>query len=110
MNKAEEIQELAKLREELMNGIVPLIDSGELEPGERFDLYSRLAQSRGDLEYYKKAYQAAQDMSDGGDKLQAYLALMSDVDFEIQSKSDEPTASDVPSDTGVSDDQATPFN
>ncbi|MGB3945703.1 MAG: hypothetical protein WBK76_02585 [Candidatus Saccharimonadales bacterium] len=92
MNQAEQIQELTKLREELMSGLVPLIDSGDLEPGERFDLYSRLAQSRGDLEYYKKAYQAAQDMSDSGDKLQAYLALMGDVDFEIQSKTDESAA------------------
>ena len=85
----DQIKSLTALREQLLGGIVPLIDSGSLEAAERFDLYSRLAQSRGELQYYQKAYEAAQDMNDSGDKLRAYLDLLGDVDFEIQSKSDE---------------------
>lgn len=88
MNQADQTEGLNRLREELLSGIVPLVDSGSLEPGERFDLYSRLAQSKGSLEYYQKAYQAAQDMQDDSDKLQAYLALLGDVDYEIQTEAD----------------------
>lgn len=96
MNQSEEIQELTKLREDLLGGIVPLVDSGSLEPGERFDLYTRLAQSRGRFEYYQKAYHAAQEMIDSGDKLRSYLSLLGDVDYEIQTKSEQPESAPEP--------------
>ena len=106
MNSSEQIDELTKLREELLGTIVPLLDSGSLEPGERFDLYSRLAQSKGSLEYYQKAYHAAQEMSDGGDKLQAYLALLGDVDYEIQVKADQSTLENTSEQTDAQPDNA----
>lgn len=89
MEDTQKTDALVRLREELLGGIVPLVDSGNLEPAERFDFYSRLAQSKGSLEYYQKAYEAAQQMNESGDKLQAYMSLLGDIDFELQSELDE---------------------
>lgn len=96
MQDSEEVAKLVSLKEVIFNDVLPLIDSGSLEAGERYDLYSRLAQSRGKSELYEKAYQAAKEIGDADEKLRAYLDLLGEVDFEIQTKSDEPEVAPEP--------------
>lgn len=87
MDNNNAVKQLTELRESILASVLPLLDSGQLEAGERFDLYSRLAQVRGDYALYEKAFQTVQEMQAEGDKLSAYLNLLGDVDYEIQEKS-----------------------
>lgn len=87
MDDNDAVKQLTGLRESILESVLPLLDSGQLEAGERFDLYSRLAQMRGDYALYEKAFQAVQEMQAEGDKLSAYINLLGDVDYEIQEKS-----------------------
>lgn len=89
------IEQLIQLRQSILENIVPLLDNESLEPSERFTLFSRLAQAQGSIEYYQKAFDAARALGEE-DKLQSFMALLDDVDFEIDnSNSASLTASTV---------------
>jgi len=77
------------LRDQIFEQLVPLLDSEGIDPNERFQLSLRVAQLKGDLHLYEKAFHAAQAMGGNSDKLQAYLDLLGDVDMEIQEMADE---------------------
>jgi hypothetical protein len=95
MNDIGKVNQLLKLRESVFEGIMPLLDQSDIDPSERFELYSRLAQSRGTLDLYEKAFRAAQALEQGSDKLRAYLDLLADIDEELQSDSSaQDTSSD----------------
>jgi hypothetical protein len=79
---ADNIEQLIQLRQSILENIVPLLDNDSLEPSERFTLYSRLAQAQGSIEYYQKAFDAARALGEE-DKLQSFMALLDEVDFEI---------------------------
>jgi hypothetical protein len=78
-------QELTKLREQILGDIAPMIlDSVELG-ADRFSLLLRLIQSGGaDAAIYKKAYESAKAIEDKGEQLNALLALLDEIDFDVQ--------------------------
>lgn len=73
----------AELREKILNQALPLLDSDTLPVEDRFRLSLQVAQMRGSLEAYTKAFQVAERM-EGDDKLLAYLDLLSEVDYVLQ--------------------------
>lgn len=80
----EDINKLTALRQSILDSIVPLMDSDSLQPMDRFRLLSRLAQAQGRPELYEKAFAAASKL-DGDQKLESYMSLLDDVDYEIDS-------------------------
>ncbi|HEU4715427.1 MAG TPA: hypothetical protein VFS14_01200 [Candidatus Saccharimonadales bacterium] len=78
----QDIDKLTTLRQTILDNLVPLMDSNSLEPMDRFRLLSRLAQAQGKPEFYEKAFEAASRL-EGDDKLQSYMSLLDDVDYEI---------------------------
>lgn len=78
----QDIDKLTALRQTILDSIVPLMDSGSLQPLDRFRLLSRLAQAQGRPEFYEKAFEAASRL-EGDDRLQSYMSLLDDVDYEI---------------------------
>lgn len=89
----EDINKLTSLRQSILDSIVPLMDSDSLQPMDRFRLLSRLAQAQGKPELYEKAFAAANKL-EGDQKLESYMSLLDDVDYEIDSAvSAAPTAS-----------------
>jgi hypothetical protein len=82
------IEQLIQLRQSILENIIPLLDNNSLEPSERFTLFSRLAQAQGSIEYYQKAFDAARALSEE-DKLQSFMTLLDDVDFEIDNSNSQ---------------------
>lgn len=80
----EDINKLTTLRQSILDSIVPLMDSDSLQPMDRFRLLSRLAQAQGKPELYEKAFAAASKL-EGDQKLESYMSLLDDVDYEIDS-------------------------
>ncbi len=78
---------LIKLREEILNQAIPLLDTDDIPAEDRFRLTLQIAQTKGTFELYEKAFRIAQSI-EGADKLPAYLDLLSEVDFMIQEKTD----------------------
>ena len=78
----------AELREKILNQALPLLDSETLPLEDRFRFSLQVAQTRGSLEAYTKAFQIAEKM-EGDDKLLAYLDLLSDVDYVLQGEVDQ---------------------
>lgn len=78
----------AELRERILNQALPLLDSDTLPAEDRFRFSLQVAQMRGTLEAYTKAFQIAEKM-EGDDKLLAYLDLLSDVDYVLQGEADQ---------------------
>jgi len=78
----QDVEKLTALRQSILDSIVPLMDSESLQPMDRFRLLSRLAQAQGRPEFYEKAFEAASRL-EGDDKLQSYMSLLDDVDYEI---------------------------
>jgi hypothetical protein len=76
-----------KLREEILQHAMPLLDSDAVPVDDRFRLSFQIAQTNGTLEAYKKALAVAEKLDEDG-KLLAYLDLLSDVDYVIQEKRD----------------------
>lgn len=86
----QEIDKLTSLRRSIIESIVPLLDSDTLQPLERFNLLSRLAQAQGKVELYEKAFNVAQSL-DVNDRLQPFMSLLDDVDYEIDAHAQAPT-------------------
>lgn len=76
-----------KLREEILQHAMPLLDSDAVPADDRFRLSFQVAQTTGTLESYKKALAVAEKLDDDG-KLLAYLDLLGDVDYVIQERRD----------------------
>lgn len=76
-----------KLREEILDHAVPLLDSDTIPPEDRFRLSLQIAQVKGSVEAYENALRMAEKI-EGDDKLNAYLELLGDVDFMIQERYD----------------------
>lgn len=79
------MEELKKIREQILVDVVPLVIESESGPGQ-FDLILRIIQAGNATgEMYKKAYQSALAIEDRSSKLEALLALMDEIDFDLQS-------------------------
>lgn len=88
----------AELREKILNQALPLLDSDTLPAEDRFRFSLQVAQMRGSIEAYTKAFQIAEKM-EGDDKLLAYLDLLSDVDYVLQGEADQAQLAGVAGDT-----------
>ena len=80
----EDMNKLTTLRQSILDSIVPLMDSDSLQPLDRFRLLSRLAQAQGKPELYEKAFAAAGHL-EGDQRLESFMSLLDDVDYEIDS-------------------------
>jgi len=99
----ESTEGFAKLREEILNQALPLLDSDTIPPEDRFRLSLQVAQMKGSLEAYTKAFRIAEKM-EGDDKLLAYLDLLNDVDYVLQdARPDASGASDRATESGKED-------
>lgn len=93
---------LNKLREQILSDIVPLaLDSAE--PGaDKFALLLRVIQAGnagGDV--YKRAYESARQIEDKSQQLDALLALVDEIDFDLSNKAPktQPAPVSVPAST-----------
>lgn len=97
--------DLASLRNRILNDVVPLVLNGE-PSAEQFEVILRIIQSgnaTGDI--YKKAYASAQKIEDRNGRLDALLALMDEIDFDLQaSESQEGTKAKEDTSTPTQDD------
>lgn len=81
---------LITLREQILSDITPLVLE-TAEPGaERFSLLLRLIQAgTADSEVYNKAYENAKAIADSGERLDALMALLDEIDFDVQKEENE---------------------
>ncbi len=78
-------QELTKLREQILSDIAPMILDSVESGADKFSLLIRLIQSGGaDEAIYKKAYESAKAIEDKGEQLNALIALLDEIDFDVQ--------------------------
>jgi hypothetical protein len=94
---------LLKLREQILEQTVPLLDGDDIPIDERFRLTLQIAQTKGSYEFYEKAFRLAQSM-EGEDKLDAYLDLLSQVDAQIQQQNSQQPEEQTESDTDENQD------
>jgi len=87
----ESSEAFVRLREEILQHAMPLLDSEAVPADDRFRLSLQVAQTTGSLESYKKALAVAEKL-DEDNKLLAYLDLLSDVDYVIQERADSTQA------------------
>lgn len=94
----QDIEKLTALRQAIIDNIVPLLDSESLEPLERFKLLSRLAQAQGKATLYEKAFNVASSLGEE-ERLQSYMTLLDDVDYEIDNAASGEVATAAPQPT-----------
>lgn len=76
-------EEFVKLREEILEHALPLLDSDSIAPEDRFRLSLQIAETKGSVDAYRQALKIA-DAMDGDGKLLAYLDLLGDIDYAMQ--------------------------
>lgn len=76
------------LREQILEQAIPLLETADISPEDKFRLSIQVAQAKGSVDLYHKAFQAAQGVAEGGERLQAYLELLDDIDFVISDRVD----------------------
>lgn len=91
-------QPLVTLRGQIIDKILPLLDSNTLETSERFDLLLRMAEVQGKPELYTKAFTLVDSIDDSDERLRLYMQLLGEVEFELNDVSS--TAEQTPSDSG----------
>ena len=81
--------ELLDLRKRILGDVMPLVVDSAGSAPDRFELLLRIIQS-GDanVELYGKAYEAARAIDSNEEKIDALMALVDQIDFEIQSSDD----------------------
>ncbi len=77
-------EELSELKEQVVKGMASLLGDSSSSPEDRFKLSLQLAESNGEVEYYKAAYSAIDGMESTDDKMKAYMDLLGDIEFELQ--------------------------
>lgn len=95
----ESSEAFVKLREEILQHAMPLLDSDAVPADDRFRLSFQVAQTAGTPDAYRKALSVAEGL-DEDSKLLAYLDLLNDVDYVIQEKQDN--AQPAPAEAAVS--------
>ncbi len=87
------IDELQALREEILADVTPLVVDDSPNGPDKFALLLRLIQSgRASGDVYKKAYASAKEIQDTGERLDALMSLLDEIDVDIdqQTDSEEP--------------------
>jgi hypothetical protein len=77
--------QLKKLREQVLEQIIPLLDNANIPIRDRFTLISQMARAKKSPELYEKAFHIAEGM-DNDIKLNAYLDLIAAIDGSIQQR------------------------
>lgn len=82
--------ELIALRAKILADLTPLVVDGVENTPDRFNLLLRIIQSgNADATVYNKAYDLARTIEDKDQKLEALMSLMDEIDFDIQSKTEQ---------------------
>lgn len=76
-----------KLREEILSQVIPLLDSDAIPTEDRFRIILQIAQTKGALNLYEKAFHLAQEL-DKDDKLSAYMEVLASIDERIQEEAE----------------------
>ena len=76
-----------KLREEILSQVIPLLDSDAIPTEDRFRIILQIAQTKGALNLYEKAFHLAQEL-DKDDKLGAYMDVLASIDERIQEEAE----------------------
>jgi hypothetical protein len=82
-------QELLSIRQQILETSLPLLLDSNSAPEEKFDLLLRfmsLNAASKTSSLYKKAYETALSFQDSGERLDALLRLLSEVDAEIDNR------------------------
>ena len=77
------VEGLVDIREQILEQIVPLLETSSDAADERFRLMLQIAKIKGTPDLYQKSFQIAQNLGEN-DKLDAYLDLLADIDMKIQ--------------------------
>ena len=87
-------EELKQLRSQIMNDILPLVIESEGDSN-RFEILISIIQTGGaSLEIYKKAYESAKKIEDVDQRLEASIALVNEIDFQVESTQDTESLSE----------------
>ena len=86
MNK----DELLKLRQQVLNDILPLASEGIDSGVDQFSILLRVLQAGGtNVDVYKKAYEAASLIEEKIDRLDSLVSLLDEINYGIQETSPE---------------------
>ena len=91
MNK----NELITLKERLLADITPLVINGADDGADRFSVLLRIIQSgQATSEVYSRAYESANTIEEGSEKLNALLALLDEIEVDLSRSEDEEVSVD----------------
>ncbi|MDD3035827.1 MAG: hypothetical protein PHO93_02825 [Candidatus Saccharimonadaceae bacterium] len=80
MNK----EELLSLREKILQDVMPLVIDNEQNGVDRFDLLIRLIHAgNASSEIYRRAYDSAKAIEDNGERLDALMSLLDEIEFDV---------------------------
>ncbi|MFZ3009700.1 MAG: hypothetical protein WA030_01610 [Candidatus Microsaccharimonas sp.] len=78
------MEELEALRQKILGDVVPLIIDGADTGSDKFSLILRLIQSgNADQAMYQKAYDSATAIEDSGERLEAMMSLLDEIEIEL---------------------------
>jgi len=96
MNREEELK---RLRDQMMADVVPLVMQSE-DIDSRFAILLRIVQTgNADANVYQQAYETAKKIKDQSERLDAIMALVDEIDFEVgvsANDQESQTSSDLP--------------
>jgi len=76
--------QLISMRDNILKDIVPLVLENSQNGSDRFDLLLRIIQFGGaNSEIYSRAYESAKLIEEKGERLEALLSLLDEIDFEV---------------------------
>lgn len=99
-------EKLLALREAILDKLLPLIESEGIDPEDKFTLTLQIADLRQSSELYQKAFDIAGAIDAQGDKMQAYLDLLSSVDGELEDAADAEATNAAAASPVVTEDQS----
>jgi hypothetical protein len=96
------MEQLEELRQKILGTVAPLIIDSADTGSDKFSLILRLIQSgNGDQGMYNKAYESAVAIEDSGERLDALMALLNEIEVDIDRYADRDEALDEPSEVSA---------
>lgn len=87
--------ELLAIRNQILADVVPLVTESADNGADRFSLLLRIIQAgNAGADVYKRAYESAKQIEDNDERLEAFMALLDEIDFDTTSPPEE-TAEEV---------------
>lgn len=88
--------QLISLREKILEDVVPLVVDNAQNGADRFSLLLRVIQAgNANTELYTRAYESAKAIEDSNDRLESLLALLDEVDFDVNRQSPQEDNKDI---------------